>query len=167
MGCQPLQQIREAPHKSSSMRSQVSISTHLMAKRQATRLPTSSRNATKIPCTGTECPPLDCNASTNGNISPVVIQGTERPPIVCDICLVFDCSYIWQIYATKVLNMGSMYGFWRTLDKEEKQAKQQYLQMFYNLHFRKLVSRGPVLAGVGFSLCFEGNYVQYLKSAKF
>ncbi|CAD6248852.1 unnamed protein product [Miscanthus lutarioriparius] len=50
---------------------------------------------------------------------------------------IYEC-YTWQIYATKVLNMGSMYGFWRTLDKEEKQAKQQYLQMFYNLHFRKL-----------------------------
>ena len=47
---------------------------------------------------------------------------------------------IWQIYATKVLNMGSMYGFWRTLNKEERHAKQRYLQMFYNLQFRQLVS---------------------------
>jgi sucrose synthase len=57
-----------------------------------------------------------------------------------DACIVFDCSYTWQIYAAKVLNMGSMYCFWRTMDKEERQAKQRYLQMFYNLHFRKLVS---------------------------
>nr|CAB3448424.1 unnamed protein product [Digitaria exilis] len=48
--------------------------------------------------------------------------------------------YTWQIYATKVLNMGSTYGFWRTMDKEERQAKQRYLQMFYNLQFRRLVS---------------------------
>ena len=42
-------------------------------------------------------------------------------------------EYTWKIYATKVLNMGSMYGFWRTLNKEERLAKQRYLQMFYNL----------------------------------
>ncbi|KAM0898712.1 hypothetical protein ACQ4PT_021773 [Festuca glaucescens] len=51
---------------------------------------------------------------------------------------IYEC-YTWQIYATKVLNMGSMYGFWRTLNKEERQAKQRYLQMFYNLQFRQLV----------------------------
>ncbi|KAL6591569.1 hypothetical protein ACP70R_050072 [Stipagrostis hirtigluma subsp. patula] len=50
---------------------------------------------------------------------------------------IYEC-YTWQIYATRVLNMGSMYGFWRTLNKEERQAKQRYLQMFYNLQFRKL-----------------------------
>jgi sucrose synthase len=33
-----------------------------------------------------------------------------------------------------------MYGFWRTLNKEERVAKQRYLQMFYNLQFRNLVS---------------------------
>jgi len=56
------------------------------------------------------------------------------------VCIVFECSYTWQIYATKVLNRASMYGFWRTMNKEERQAKQRYLQMFYNLQFRKLVS---------------------------
>uniref|UniRef100_A0A0E0NNB6 Sucrose synthase n=1 Tax=Oryza rufipogon TaxID=4529 RepID=A0A0E0NNB6_ORYRU len=50
---------------------------------------------------------------------------------------IYEC-YTWQIYATKVLNMASIYGFWRTLDKEERQAKQHYLHMFYNLQFRKL-----------------------------
>ncbi|PKA60622.1 Sucrose synthase 7 [Apostasia shenzhenica] len=47
-------------------------------------------------------------------------------------------SYTWKIYANKVLDMGSSYGFWRQLNKEEKQAKQRYIQMFYNLHFRNL-----------------------------
>ncbi|KAM3223200.1 hypothetical protein ACQJBY_056881 [Aegilops geniculata] len=55
---------------------------------------------------------------------------------------IYEC-YTWQIYATKVLNMGSMYGFWRTLNKEERQAKQLYLQMFYNLQFRQLVKTVP------------------------
>ncbi|AQK55194.1 Sucrose synthase [Zea mays] len=55
---------------------------------------------------------------------------------------IYEC-YTWQIYATKVLNMGSMYGFWRTLDKQEKQDKQHYLNMFYNLHYRKLANTVP------------------------
>ncbi|PAN08697.2 hypothetical protein PAHAL_1G460700 [Panicum hallii] len=55
---------------------------------------------------------------------------------------IYEC-YTWQIYATKVLNMASMYGFWRTMDKGERQAKQRYLQMFYNLQFRKLAKTVP------------------------
>jgi hypothetical protein len=35
------------------------------------------------------------------------------------ICMLHDGSYTWKIYANKVLNMGSTYGFWRTLNKEE------------------------------------------------
>ncbi|KAI8523866.1 hypothetical protein RHMOL_Rhmol13G0105300 [Rhododendron molle] len=49
-----------------------------------------------------------------------------------------DESYTWKIYANKVLNMGSLYGFWRQMNKEQKKAKQTYLQMFYNLQFRNL-----------------------------
>ncbi|KAM3388840.1 hypothetical protein ACQJBY_011145 [Aegilops geniculata] len=55
---------------------------------------------------------------------------------------IYEC-YTWKIYATKVLNMGSMYGFWRTLNKEERVAKQRYMQMFYNLQFRNLVKTVP------------------------
>ncbi|KAL6967478.1 Sucrose-cleaving enzyme [Sarracenia purpurea var. burkii] len=50
---------------------------------------------------------------------------------------IYEC-YTWKIYANKVLNMGSLYGFWRNLNKEQKKAKQRYLQMFYNLQFRNL-----------------------------
>jgi sucrose synthase len=53
--------------------------------------------------------------------------------------MIHDGSYTWKIYANKVLNMGSTYGFWRTLNKEDRVAKQRYLQMFYNLQFRNLV----------------------------
>lgn len=53
---------------------------------------------------------------------------------------VFGCSYTWKIYANKVLNMGSTYGFWRQLRKEQKLANQTYIHMFYSLLFRNLVS---------------------------
>ncbi|KAF3320406.1 sucrose synthase [Carex littledalei] len=56
---------------------------------------------------------------------------------------IMEC-YTWKIYATRVLNMGSIYGFWRLLNKEEKLAKQRYLQLFYNLQFRRLAKAVPM-----------------------
>ncbi|XP_031117301.1 sucrose synthase 5-like isoform X2 [Ipomoea triloba] len=50
---------------------------------------------------------------------------------------IYEC-YTWKIYANKVLNMGSIYSFWRILFKDQKQAKQRYLQAIYNLQFRNL-----------------------------
>ncbi|KAH6817667.1 sucrose synthase 6 [Perilla frutescens var. frutescens] len=50
---------------------------------------------------------------------------------------IYEC-YTWKIYANKVLNMGSAYGFWKQLYKDQKQAKQRYIDIFYNLQFRKL-----------------------------
>lgn len=52
--------------------------------------------------------------------------------------------YTWKIYANKVLNMGCIYNFWRQLNKNQKQAKQRYIEMFYNLQYRKLVKTIPV-----------------------
>ncbi|KAM1966279.1 hypothetical protein ACFX15_046522 [Malus domestica] len=56
---------------------------------------------------------------------------------------IYEC-YTWKIYANKVLNMGSTYTFWRQLNKEQKQAKQRYIQMFFNLQYRNLVKDVPI-----------------------
>ncbi|KAF0926117.1 hypothetical protein E2562_021830 [Oryza meyeriana var. granulata] len=55
---------------------------------------------------------------------------------------IYEC-YTWKIYASRVLNMGSTYSFWKTLNKEERQAKQRYLQIFYNVQFRNLAKAVP------------------------
>ncbi|KAL0385212.1 UNVERIFIED_CONTAM: Sucrose synthase 6 [Sesamum radiatum] len=52
--------------------------------------------------------------------------------------------YTWKIYANKVLNMGLAYGFWRQLNKEQKQSKQRYIDLFYNLQFRKLAKNSTI-----------------------
>ncbi|GMH13223.1 hypothetical protein Nepgr_015064 [Nepenthes gracilis] len=52
--------------------------------------------------------------------------------------------YTWKIYANKVLNMCCIYSFWRQLYKEQKHAKGRYIQMFYNLQFRKLAKNVPI-----------------------
>ncbi|KAL2253888.1 UNVERIFIED_CONTAM: Sucrose synthase 6 [Sesamum indicum] len=54
-----------------------------------------------------------------------------------------DC-YTWKIYANKVLNMGLAYGFWKQLNKEQKQSKQRYIDVFYNLQFRKLAKNSTI-----------------------
>ncbi|KAL6175745.1 hypothetical protein ACLB2K_052384 [Fragaria x ananassa] len=56
---------------------------------------------------------------------------------------IYEC-YTWKIYASKVLNMASTYGFWRQLRKEQKLAKQSYIHMFYSLLFRTLARSVPV-----------------------
>ncbi|KAK2970639.1 hypothetical protein RJ640_000869 [Escallonia rubra] len=50
---------------------------------------------------------------------------------------IYEC-YTWKIYANKVLNMGSIYSFWKHLNKDQKQAKQRYLQMLSHLLLRDL-----------------------------
>ncbi|EEF29593.1 sucrose synthase, putative [Ricinus communis] len=52
--------------------------------------------------------------------------------------------YTWKIYANKVLNMGCIYTYWRQMNKEQKQAKRRYIQLFYNLQLRKLVKNVPI-----------------------
>ncbi|XWS60046.1 hypothetical protein CRYUN_Cryun07bG0000300 [Craigia yunnanensis] len=56
---------------------------------------------------------------------------------------IHEC-YTWEIYANKLLNMGSIYGFWRQLNKEQNLAKQRYIQLLYNLKFRNLARTVPV-----------------------
>ncbi|KAG5081188.1 hypothetical protein JHK86_005253 [Glycine max] len=51
--------------------------------------------------------------------------------------------YTWKIYANKMVNMGNIYTFWRQVNKEQKEAKQRYIQMFYNLIFKNLVKTVP------------------------
>ncbi|CAJ1960810.1 unnamed protein product [Sphenostylis stenocarpa] len=52
--------------------------------------------------------------------------------------------YTWKIYANKMLNMGNIYTFWRRVNNQQKEAKQSYIKMFYNLMFKNLVKTIPV-----------------------
>ncbi|KAI7734283.1 hypothetical protein M8C21_012186 [Ambrosia artemisiifolia] len=56
---------------------------------------------------------------------------------------IYEC-YTWKIYANKVLNMGNIYAFWKQLNKEQKEAKQRYIELFYNLHYKNLVRTVPI-----------------------
>ncbi|KAI3808311.1 hypothetical protein L1987_24260 [Smallanthus sonchifolius] len=56
---------------------------------------------------------------------------------------IYEC-YTWKIYANNVLNMGNIYAFWKQLNKEQKEAKQRYIELFYNLHYKNLVRTVPI-----------------------
>ncbi|KAL1224984.1 Sucrose synthase 5 [Cardamine amara subsp. amara] len=56
--------------------------------------------------------------------------------------------YTWKIYANKVINMGNTYSYWRYLNKDQKLAKQRYIQSFYNLQYRNLVKTIPMLSDI-------------------
>ncbi|CAH8258038.1 unnamed protein product [Arabidopsis lyrata] len=50
-------------------------------------------------------------------------------------------SYTWKIYAEKLLKMGSIYGFWRQVNEDQKKAKQRYIELLYNLQFKQLTKK--------------------------
>ncbi|EOA33590.1 hypothetical protein CARUB_v10019738mg [Capsella rubella] len=53
---------------------------------------------------------------------------------------IYEC-YTWKIYAEKLLKMGSIYGFWRQVNEDQKKAKQRYIEMLYNLQFKQLTKK--------------------------
>ncbi|MCI32332.1 sucrose synthase 5-like, partial [Trifolium medium] len=40
--------------------------------------------------------------------------------------------------------MGNIYTFWKQVNKEQKEAKQRYIHMFYNFLFKNLVKNVPI-----------------------
>lgn len=50
------------------------------------------------------------------------------------------CSYTWKIYAEKLINLASVYGFWKYISNREIHQSQRYMEMFYILKYRNLVS---------------------------
>ncbi|KAH9288375.1 hypothetical protein KI387_032492, partial [Taxus chinensis] len=52
-------------------------------------------------------------------------------------------SYTWQIYAQKLINLASVYGFWKYISNRDRRQTQRYMEMFYILEYRKLVKNVP------------------------
>ncbi|GKV21483.1 hypothetical protein SLEP1_g31459 [Rubroshorea leprosula] len=52
--------------------------------------------------------------------------------------------YTWKIYANRLVTMGSIYDFWRQMNKDQKLAKQRYIQLLYSLQFKKLARTVPI-----------------------
>lgn len=48
--------------------------------------------------------------------------------------------YTWKKYAERMMTLSRIYGFWKFVSSVEREETSRYLQMFYHLQFRPLVS---------------------------
>ncbi|XP_039021416.1 sucrose synthase 2 isoform X3 [Hibiscus syriacus] len=48
--------------------------------------------------------------------------------------------YTWKIYSERLMTLAGVYGFWKYASKLERRETRRYLEMFYILKFRELVS---------------------------
>ncbi len=50
-------------------------------------------------------------------------------------------KYTWKLYAGRLVSLSCIYGFWKFATNLERQETRRYLEMFYNLQFKKLAER--------------------------
>ncbi|MCK5192493.1 MAG: hypothetical protein KAQ71_01700, partial [Desulfobulbaceae bacterium] len=46
--------------------------------------------------------------------------------------------YTWKLYASRLMSLSCIYGFWKFATNLERKETQRYLEMFYNLQFKPL-----------------------------
>lgn len=46
--------------------------------------------------------------------------------------------YTWNLYARRLMTLSRIYGFWRFITRTERQENNRYLEMFYNLMYKRL-----------------------------
>ena len=54
-----------------------------------------------------------------------------------------ESRYTWKLYASRMLSLSRIYGFWKYMTNIERQETRRYLEMFYTLLFRKLAATVP------------------------
>jgi sucrose synthase len=55
--------------------------------------------------------------------------------------------YNWPLYASRLLELSRIYGFWRYITTLERDETRRYLEMFYALMYRPLARRVEERAG--------------------
>jgi hypothetical protein len=72
--------------------------------------------------------------------------------MVSCVIIVFSvlCRYTWKIYSERLMTLAGVYGFWKYVSKLERRETRRYLEMFYILKFRELVS---ISLGTFFFIC--------------
>ncbi len=52
-----------------------------------------------------------------------------------------ESRYNWKLYAERLMTLSRIYGFWKYVTNLERQETRRYLQMFYNLMFKRLAEK--------------------------
>jgi len=50
-----------------------------------------------------------------------------------------EARYTWKLYASRLMTLSRIYGFWKYVSNLERDETRRYLEMFYGLMFKKLV----------------------------
>jgi len=50
-------------------------------------------------------------------------------------------KYTWKLYASRLMTLSRIYGFWKYVTNLERDETRRYLEMFYGLMFKSLVSK--------------------------
>lgn len=56
------------------------------------------------------------------------------------ITFLYSSRYTWKIYSERLMTLAGVYGFWKYVSKLERRETRRYLEMFYILKYRGLVS---------------------------
>lgn len=48
--------------------------------------------------------------------------------------------YTWKLYSERLMTLTGVYGFWKYVSNLERRETRRYLEMFYALKYRSLVS---------------------------
>lgn len=56
------------------------------------------------------------------------------------VACIYGCRYTWQIYSERLMTLAGVYGFWKYVSNLDRRETRRYLEMFYALKYRKLVS---------------------------
>ena len=51
--------------------------------------------------------------------------------------------YTWKLYGEQMMTLARIYGFWKYVTNLEREETQRYLEVLYNLHYRKLAEAVP------------------------
>jgi sucrose synthase len=49
--------------------------------------------------------------------------------------------YTWRNYATRLLSLSRVYGFWKHISRIERDETRRYLEMFFSLMYRPLARK--------------------------
>jgi sucrose synthase len=50
-----------------------------------------------------------------------------------------EAKYTWKLYASRLMTLSRIYGFWKYVSNLERDETRRYLEMFYGLMFKRLV----------------------------
>jgi sucrose synthase len=83
-------------------------------------------------------------------------SGSKKNPDTTSFGLL---RYTWKLYSERLMTLTGVYGFWKYVSNLERRETRRYIEMFYALKYRSLVSR-LMPASASASACQRGSRVR-------